>query len=73
VTKRARGAGRAALLAPDYVREAFEEKALLMSADEGSYSLRSVEWAWDPDPALVAEGAAALPSPDACRLPALGA
>jgi trans-aconitate methyltransferase len=42
--------GGAALFAPDYVREAFDEKALLMQADEGSQSLRGVEWAWDPDP-----------------------
>jgi SAM-dependent methyltransferase len=43
--------GGAALFAPDYVRERFAERAGLLSADEGSRSLRGLEWAWDPDPA----------------------
>ena len=42
--------GGAALFAPDYVRERFKDTASLMTADEGSRSLRGIEWAWDPDP-----------------------
>jgi hypothetical protein len=41
--------GGAALFAPDYVRERFKENVTLLSADDGSRSLRGVEWAWDPD------------------------
>jgi trans-aconitate methyltransferase len=41
--------GGAALFAPDYVRERFAETSTLLTADEGSRSLRGVEWAWDPD------------------------
>ena len=42
--------GGGALFAPDYVRERFEEKSSLLSADTGTRSLRGIEWAWDPDP-----------------------
>lgn len=42
--------GGAALFAPDYIRETFSDKAMLMSADDGDRMLRGVEWAWDPDP-----------------------
>ena len=42
--------GGAALFAPDYIRETFRDKAMLMEANEGDRSLRGVEWAWDPDP-----------------------
>jgi len=42
--------GGAAVFAPDYVREAFREKTELYTGDDGSRSLRCVEWAWDPDP-----------------------
>jgi SAM-dependent methyltransferase len=43
--------GGAALFAPDYVKEAFRERAALIAGDDGSRSLRGLEWAWDPDPA----------------------
>jgi hypothetical protein len=43
--------GGAALFAPDYVRETFREKNDLHAGDDGSRSLRCLEWAWDPDPA----------------------
>lgn len=43
--------GGAALFAPDYVWERFRDTATLLSADEGTRSLRGLEWAWDPDPA----------------------
>ena len=43
--------GGAALFAPDYVRERFAETSTLLTADEGTRSMRGVEWAWDPDPA----------------------
>ena len=43
-------AGGAALFAPDYVRERFEDTSSEMSFDLGGRSLRGVEWAWDPDP-----------------------
>jgi SAM-dependent methyltransferase len=43
--------GGAALFAPDYVRERFRDTATLISADDGTRSLRGLEWAWDPDPA----------------------
>ena len=42
--------GGAAVFAPDYVRERFEEATSLISADEGARSLRGLEWVWDPDP-----------------------
>lgn len=42
--------GGAALFAPDYTRETFSDKTLLMQADDGTRSLRGVDWAWDPDP-----------------------
>jgi trans-aconitate methyltransferase len=42
--------GGAALFAPDYTRETFSDKTLLMQADDGRRSLRGVDWAWDPDP-----------------------
>ena len=41
--------GGAALFAPDYVRERFAETTSLLSADDGTRSMRGVEWAWDPD------------------------
>lgn len=43
--------GGAALFAPDYVRERFHETSQMISADDGTRSLRGVEWAWDPNPA----------------------
>jgi hypothetical protein len=42
--------GGAGLFSPDYVRERFAGKSALMTADEGTRSLRGLEWAWDPDP-----------------------
>ena len=43
--------GGAALFAPDYVRERFAETSAPLAADDGSRSIRGVEWAWDPHPA----------------------
>jgi len=43
--------GGAAVFAPDYVRETFHEKSELHAGDDGSRSLRCLDWTWDPDPA----------------------
>ena len=43
-------AGGAALFAPDYVRERFQETSNPLAFDDGGRALRGVEWAWDPDP-----------------------
>jgi trans-aconitate methyltransferase len=43
--------GGAAVFAPDYVRESFRERSDLHAGDDGSRSLRCIEWIWDPDPA----------------------
>jgi hypothetical protein len=43
-------AGGAALFAPDYVRERFQETSSPLSFDDDGRALRGVEWAWDPDP-----------------------
>ena len=43
--------GGAALFAPDYVRERFQDTSSEMSFDLDGKSLRGIEWAWDPDSA----------------------
>jgi SAM-dependent methyltransferase len=43
--------GGAAVFAPDCVQEAFRETTHLIAGEEGSRSLRGLEWTWDPDPA----------------------
>jgi hypothetical protein len=43
--------GGAAIFAPDVFREAFQERAVLHSGDDGPRALRCLEWTWDPDPA----------------------
>jgi len=43
--------GGAALFAPDCLREDFREKSGLIQGDDGTRSLRCLEWHWDPDPA----------------------
>ncbi|MEM8607692.1 MAG: class I SAM-dependent methyltransferase [Myxococcota bacterium] len=40
----------AALFAPDYVRDSFEEEATLHEGRDGSRAMRCLEWVWDPDP-----------------------
>ena len=42
--------GGAALFAPDYVREAFNEASNLIEGQNGGRALRGIEWCWDPDP-----------------------
>jgi len=42
--------GGAAVFAPDYVRESFRERSELHAGDDGTRSLRCIEWIWDPDP-----------------------
>ncbi len=43
--------GGAAIFAPDLMAETFHETSMLLEGDEGSRSLRCLEWTWDPDPA----------------------
>lgn len=43
--------GGAAILAPDFLRDTFREKTLLIEGEEGARALRGIEWCWDPDPA----------------------
>ncbi len=42
--------GGAAVFAPDVYRETFSEVTNLLEADEGTRSMRGLEWSWDPDP-----------------------
>lgn len=42
--------GGAALFAPDFLRETFEESTEVYEAEEGNRALRCLEWGWDPDP-----------------------
>lgn len=42
--------GGAAIIAPDCVRELFQERVALHEGDEGARALRCLEWTWDPDP-----------------------
>jgi SAM-dependent methyltransferase len=42
--------GGASLLAPDWLRETFEPRVTTGGHDEGSRSLRYLEWTHDPDP-----------------------
>ncbi len=42
--------GGAAIVAPDCVRETFEEGSELHRRDEGERAMRCLEWMWDPDP-----------------------
>jgi SAM-dependent methyltransferase len=42
--------GGAALFAPDYVREAFEERSEHYQCRDGTRAMRCIEWMWDPDP-----------------------
>lgn len=43
--------GGAAVFAPDCTRDTFREQAILLESDEGTRSMRGIEWSWDPDPA----------------------
>jgi SAM-dependent methyltransferase len=43
--------GGAAVFAPDCVRETFREHVEVLGGDDGTRSLRGLEWSWDPDPA----------------------
>jgi SAM-dependent methyltransferase len=43
--------GGVALFAPDHIRETFKPYTDHGGSDEGSRSLRYLEWAWDPNPA----------------------
>ncbi|HEY0714529.1 MAG TPA: class I SAM-dependent methyltransferase [Polyangia bacterium] len=49
--------GGAAVFAPDGVRDDFVEHHNLLEHDEGTRSVRGLEWSWDPDP-----------SDDTCRV-----
>jgi len=40
--------GGAAILAPDFVRETFQETTQLIQGEQGSRALRGIEWCWDP-------------------------
>lgn len=42
--------GGAAVFAPDFVRESFHDRTELLCGDDGTRSLRGMEWMWDPDP-----------------------
>ena len=42
--------GGAAVFAPDCIRETFREETNLHAGDDGTRSLRCLEWSWDPDP-----------------------
>jgi trans-aconitate methyltransferase len=42
--------GGAAVFAPDCVRETFRDHAQLLESDDGTRSMRGIEWMWDPDP-----------------------
>ncbi|UJR81265.1 class I SAM-dependent methyltransferase [Sandaracinus amylolyticus] len=42
--------GGVAVFAPDVYRETFRDHTELLSEDEGSRSIRAIEWMWDPDP-----------------------
>jgi hypothetical protein len=42
--------GGAALFAPDCVRETFRDHTEFFEADDGTRSMRGMEWSWDPDP-----------------------
>lgn len=42
--------GGAVLFAPDADRDSFVEHTSLYESDEGTRSLRCMEWTWDPDP-----------------------
>ncbi|HSK09541.1 MAG TPA: class I SAM-dependent methyltransferase [Vicinamibacterales bacterium] len=42
--------GGAAIVAPDFLRDTFHEKTLLIEGEEGTRALRGIEWCWDPDP-----------------------
>jgi SAM-dependent methyltransferase len=42
--------GGAVLFAPDADRDSFVEHTALYESDEGTRSLRCMEWTWDPDP-----------------------
>lgn len=42
--------GGAAVIAPDFFREGFEEDTSVTECDAGDRSFRCMEWVWDPDP-----------------------
>jgi SAM-dependent methyltransferase len=42
--------GGAAIIAPDCMKEEFHEYSQLHEGNEGTRSLRCLEWSWDPDP-----------------------
>jgi trans-aconitate methyltransferase len=42
--------GGAAVFAPDYTRETFQENTDRLDGDDGKRSMRGLEWVWDPDP-----------------------
>jgi SAM-dependent methyltransferase len=41
--------GGAAVFAPDCLRDNFREQHILLEHDEGTRSMRGIEWSWDPD------------------------
>ena len=41
--------GGAAVFAPDYLRDTFEEKTDVHSGEDGALGLRCLQWSWDPD------------------------
>lgn len=43
--------GGVTLFLPDMVKETFTDETSLYEADDGTKSLRTLEWSWDPDPA----------------------
>ncbi|MDX1960459.1 MAG: class I SAM-dependent methyltransferase [Leptospiraceae bacterium] len=43
--------GGIALFAPDFVKETFQEKTLLINEEDDNRALRCIEWSWDPNPA----------------------
>ena len=42
--------GGAAVFAPDCTRDNFRESTNILAGEDGSRSLRGIEWMWDPDP-----------------------
>lgn len=42
--------GGAAIVAPDFTRDTFREKTLLIEGEDATRALRGIEWCWDPDP-----------------------
>lgn len=42
--------GGCAVFAPDVLRENFSDTTVLLEHDEGTRSMRGIEWSWDPNP-----------------------